>query len=254
MNEQKRRWWDRTFGERQRLLERSFGRSRPPGAPAGNVLPLQWDRMEIPGACCLVIPPTTPGESVRFPHEDWMYLTHGLTQPVDPDHWRKLKQAEKPSSYGSEFALLTREPFEWAPPLLQQVMWYVRARRPLQPHDRLPMHFERSSDGSVEALLGDTSEPGVTPVGPMRALLVWPMAARGIRLRTSIGTFKILYLVTITQPEWDYAREVGTTPLQWLLTRAGFGKRSELDRRCVVSTASQGELAEAAQEALNADV
>jgi hypothetical protein len=246
MIERKRQWWDRTFSERQRLLERTFGCSQPPGAPRGNVLPLQWDRMEIPGACCLVIPPTPTNESVRFPHEDWMYLTLGLTQPVDPEHLRVLREATSPTSYESEFALLTREAADWAPSLLQQVMWYVRARRPLNPGDRLPMRFERTSDGSgIEAILGDTSEPDCRPVGPMRAILVWPMLADRRRLRTSIGGFRVMGLVTITQPEWDYARTVGAAPLQRLLMRAGFGARSEAERRCVVSTATQQELEDA---------
>lgn len=231
MIEATRAWWERTFAERQLALARALGPSHPPGGEPGHVIPLGWSRMEIPGACCMVIPPTAPGDRVRCPHEQWVYVSVGLTQPVDPDHLHALRESESPTSYDAEFAILTRRPCDWAPPLLQQVMWYVRARRPLGVGDRLPMRFEQASNGvAIEALLGDTSEPGCRPRGPMRALLVWPLLAGRRRPRTSIGAFEVRLLTTITQPEWDLARRLGPEELVRRLDAAGVARCAEVDR------------------------
>lgn len=233
MGESTQAWWDRTFAERLAILVRDFGQSHPPGGARGSILPFKWSRMEIPGAACLVIPPTRRFEEVASPHRHWLYVTVGLTQPVDPDHLHTLLESEGPSSYEAEFAVMTRRPADWAPPLLQQVMWYVRARRPLNPGDRLPVRFESSTagDGSLEALLGDTSEPGCRPVGPMRALLVRPLRSCRGDPGTSIARFDVRLLLTITQAEWDLARRVGPNELACRLDALGLGECSVVERR-----------------------
>ncbi|MBI3723648.1 hypothetical protein HY251_06800, partial [bacterium] len=98
-------WFERTFGEREQELIRIFGELHPPGM----VKPLRWQRMEhaharaprvLPCACVVTFAPELGGGE-REKHEDWLYVTHGLTQPEGPEAVAQARaRGEKRSGYG----------------------------------------------------------------------------------------------------------------------------------------------------------
>jgi hypothetical protein len=246
-------WWQRTFAERHAEFVRFFGRTRPPGSADGNVLAFEWDYVQIPGACCMVFPPT-PGDGRDAAARDfWVYATHGLAQPLTRGQADAIRASGVPTSYDAEFLILTRNAAGWAPAVLQQVMWYARDMRPLNTGDRLPFAFERQGDG-VEGLLGDTDdkEPA-SLVGATRALIAWPLLAGGpASLTTSTGSTELRVLTTITQGEWDFARRLSSAHLLLLLRHGGVGQLSAADRSCVVTDPEAGALMERI-ESLDAD-
>ena len=97
-----RLWWEKSFKEREELLRERLGQTDP----LGYVNSFSWNdpNLIIPGACALCFPP----QSVDRHH--WLYLGHGLTQPLEPQppipgRW---------SGYGCEFGILTRDTSPWA--------------------------------------------------------------------------------------------------------------------------------------------
>jgi hypothetical protein len=241
MRDERTRWWQRTFAERHALLERHFGPSHPPGSAAGHVLALEWERIAIPGACCMVFPPGEGNGRERRARRDWLYVTHGLTQPLDDDHLAALAASDEPSGFEAEFAVLTPGPADWAAPLLQQVMWFVRDRNPLGFGDRVPMYFERTVDG-VEALLGECDDVANPIVGAMRSLVVCPLLDGPAAYATSVGSFEIRVVTPITAAERDHARRTSSVHLLLLLAKLGIGQRGDPLRPCVFDDPRAAEL------------
>ena len=223
-------WWQWTFDERREALEAVFGPSRPPGSPEHYVLTFKWDDVDIPGGSCLVFPPQTDVAPPREPHDDWLYVSLGLTQPRRP-----RKGARVGPGYASEFAVLVRDAADWVAPVIRKLMWYVRARRPIVAGDRMPFGFERLPGGAVEATIGEIVTGNNAVVGEMRALLFWPILSNRSVFTTSTGPFQLLVATAITGAEWELAKALSTEHLLLLLHRAGIGQCSDPMRRSVTS-------------------
>ena len=234
------RWWEQTWGERQEEVERVYGPSHPPGSPEGYVTAFAWDDVSIPGGCCLVFPPREAAEPW---HRDWVYAGLGLTQPLGPEDvpGSREEAADRPG-YDAEFGIVLAEPADWAPSLIRQLMWYVRAEMPIGAGDRMPFGAERTSDGTIDANIGDQAADGVPLVGEMRALLFWPyLAAPRSTFTTATGSFTLLIGTAITAGEWEFARRLSSEHLLLLLHRAGVGQRSDLHRRCLTTDPAAAE-------------
>ncbi len=221
-----RLWWEKSFKEREELLRERFGQTDPPG----YVNSFSWDDPEliIPGACALCFPP----QSADRHH--WLYLGHGLTQPLGPQppipgRW---------SGYGCEFGIVARDKSPWAVEILYQLMTYWKsAGATIGIGHRVPVaFFDRNSGGQVQPKLGmvHDSDP-VPPVGEMRALLFWKYGLQPTPLWTNTGYFDILIGTTITQSEWQMTRETSSAHVLLLLSRAGIGQESELERATVTA-------------------
>ena len=93
-----------------------------------------------------------------------------------------------------------------------------------------------SSGGQAEPELGmvQDSDP-VRPVGEIRALLFWKYRLQPTPLWTNTGYFDILIGTTITQGEWQMTKETSSAHVLLLLSRAGIGQGSELDRETVMA-------------------
>jgi hypothetical protein len=69
----------------------------------------------------------------------------------------------------------------------------------------------------------------------MRALLFWKYGLQPKPLWTSTGYFDILIGTTISQNEWQLAKETSSAHVVLLLTRAGIGQVSALRRQTVTA-------------------
>jgi len=214
-------WWEKTFKEREELLRERFGETEPPGW----VMPFSWNDLIVPGACSLCFKPSTP----ERPH--WLYLSHGLTQPLEPEppvqgRW---------SGYGCEFGILTNAESFWTIDALYQLIAYVKSKEAsIGIGHRVPIaFFDKHSEGVVRPELGMVQEDGLTPLGMMRALLFWPYMDQPKPFWTTTGYFDILVGVTITHEEWEMAKETSSTHVLYLLTRAGVGQVSDLGRTTI---------------------
>ena len=221
-----RSWWERTFREREVVLHDRFGPTEPPGV----VTAFSWSDINliIPGACALCFPP----EALGRPH--WLCLSHGLTQPDEPQppvpgQW---------SGYGCEFGIATREKSPWATEILYQLLTYWKSEGlPIGPGARVPLaFFGQDSPSTIQPRLGmiEGDEP-TPPIGEMRALLFWQYRCQPKPLWTSTGYFDLVIATTITQEEWDFAKETSSAHLMLLLERAGIGQLSDLHRSSLTS-------------------
>jgi hypothetical protein len=228
------RWWEDTFAERRRELERVYGVTHPPGSPQEYAVLFEWDDVNIPGGCCLVFPPR---ETAAAGHLDWVYASLGLTQPLVPDDVVTVSEAADParSGYAAELGLVLAGPADWAPRVIRQLMWYVRARAPIAAGDRMPFGAEQAPDGSVDANIGDQAAAGAPVLGGMRALVFWPHLVAPATFTTATGAFSLLIGTTITAGEWEFARRRSSEHLLLLLHRAGPGQRSDLWRPCLTT-------------------
>jgi hypothetical protein len=221
-----RLWWEKSFNEREDLLRERFGETDPPG----YVSSFTWadPRLIIPGACALCFPPQ------REDRQHWLYLSHGLTQPWDP-------QAPIPgrwSGYGCEFGIVTRDKGPWAVDILYLLMTYWKSDgATIGVGHRVPLaFFDRSAGGQAQPELGmiQDSDP-VPPVGEMRALVFWKYSLQPKPLWTNTGYFDILIGTTITRAEWQMIKETSPAHVLLLLSRAGIGQESEMGRVTVTA-------------------
>ncbi len=221
-------WWDESWREREELLRRVFGETEPPG----TVVAYSWERVDmiIPGACCLSFP---PGGSER-PH--WLYLTLGLSQPLTP-----TKDDRGPSAYGWEFGFLAREASDWAPEALYEILSYwMETKNRIDVAHRVPMAFYREGHESRLAPYLRDLEPAdqFHPFGEIRALVFWPYLHFPGQFQTSTGHFGILIGTAITADELALAQQSSSAHLLLLLSRAGIGQISDLQRRSVTAASN----------------
>ena len=242
--------WERTFQEREDEFSRLFGPSHPPGAREDHVISLNLAFPEdhpgvgLPGACVEVYrPDPVPAHADRVPRADWMYLTHGLSQPPGRGGgWGGVGLAREDarglSGYGAEFAVLLREPQQWVPLYLRELMAYVYTTAPVRGGHRVPFGWyalpsgERTS-GERTWFFGSPEEPDVRPLDDTRAMVFWPMLGPVGRVTTSTGTLDLLVGTSITGGEWQLAKQTTSAHLLLLLCRAGVGQRSVFGRRSV---------------------
>jgi hypothetical protein len=122
--------------------------------------------------------------------------------------------------------------------ILYQLMTYWKsAGATIGIGHRVPLaFFDRNSDGQAQPELGmvQDNDP-VPPVGKMRALLFWKYRLQPTPLWTSTGYFDILIGTTITEAEWQMTKETSPAHILLLLSRAGIGQNSEVEREPVTA-------------------
>src|SRR5215510_14396670 len=95
-------FWERTWKEREDEVRRRFGPTEPPGWVTGY----SWPDIRLPGACGLTFPPVNDISDQRGAwhlRHDWLYLSLGLTQPLDREQVTREREAGKSySSHGFE--------------------------------------------------------------------------------------------------------------------------------------------------------
>jgi hypothetical protein len=74
-------FWERTWKERSEAVNLAFGETDP----MRMVVSFSWrDRIRLPGACALQFPPIEARrDPMRYQRVDWLYLSLGLSQPLD---------------------------------------------------------------------------------------------------------------------------------------------------------------------------
>ena len=68
-----------------------------------------------PGACALPLPPIEESAPIlRYRRDDWLYLTMGLSQPLDRKQVKAEREAGKTySSYGIELGFIVPDRCDW---------------------------------------------------------------------------------------------------------------------------------------------
>jgi hypothetical protein len=164
-------FWERTWKERNDVIRHAFGETEPPG----TVVSYSWkDRIRLPGVCALQLPPVEEaGDPVRHARDEWLYLTVGLSQPLDAEQARIERAAgKKYSARGIELALLTESHSHWAFEALYWLLTHITDGEEIAWGDRFPFGFVRRADGTLGACAGNTR--GIALEGEIRALLFWP--------------------------------------------------------------------------------
>ncbi len=224
MAESEQAWWERTWKEREDLLARCYGRFGVPGHE-GKVLAFSGElRLHFPGCCIYAFPPEVEGGSHAARtdgslRDGWLYVTHGPSQPAKrPGRLAKLSAGPTPSGHGIELAVLVREPADWAPELLQNLLLYfARERHPIGEGHRIPFRFLDRAGELVPAIVGADGLKGEKVAGSAAALLIWPTLDPWMPFETSTGVFQVLVATPITQEEWDLAKSTSSTHLLALL-------------------------------------
>ena len=206
--------WLRLWEERRAAVLKAM-KSRP-DEPA--VASFAWKDAALPGACALTFP---PGQG----RKNHLVLTLGLTQPGAPDDLRPPW----------EFAVQVREPADWAPDLLYQLvtLWLKTDWKP-EPGLELPLLFLRDPLGRTWAgLTEDATE--LERVGTLAAAYLWPHPATP-RIDVSSGPFGFLSVVGATPDEKAYAAELSTAHLLLLFARRGVSAALDPFRVSVLAT------------------
>lgn len=228
-------FWERTWEERGEELRRRFGPTDPPD----TVVSFSWDDIRLPGACALVFPPVHEASDPRGPwhkRDHWLYLTLGLTQPLNRKQVEQERQAGKQySSYGFELGIVTHERCDWPTEALYLFLSHVTEGLELNWGDRFAFGFQRNSEGNLSVFTGLPSELGIEPVGEIRAMLFWLYLIPDANFVTSTGKAMIYLATGITEDEWELAKATTTAHVLLLLCRAGVGQRTDPERRSVLS-------------------
>ena len=225
-------FWERTWRERSEAVRRAYGETDPPE----TVCAFSWqDRIRCPGACALALPPVQSSrDPVRHGREHWLYLTLGLSQPLDERQVQAERAAgRKYSALGIEFAFVTTAKSPWANDALYYFITYMTEGEVIRWGDRFPMLFH-DRRGTLAVLTGDATGIDISPVGKLRAVLFWPYLFPDWELTTSTGKFMVLVATGITQAEWELAQQTTTVHLLLLLCRAGIGQCTIPDRACLL--------------------
>lgn len=224
-------FWERTWNERGDEIRRAFGDTWPPGI----VHAFSWDNIRCPGACAMTLPPIEQSrDPLRHRRDHWLYLTLGLSQPLDEQEFLQGRAAGKAfSRFGVEFAFLTESQATWPIDALYYFMTYMTEGEFIAWGDRFPMQF-MNRDGEVVVTTGVPSTLASCE-GKIRAALFWPYLFPDGELVTSTGRFMVLVATGITESEWQLAKQTTTAHLLLLLCRAGIGQRTIVDRDCLLT-------------------
>ncbi len=229
-------FWERTWEERGEVLKRAYGDTSPPD----TVISFSWrDRIRCPGACALPLPPVDASrDPLRHRRDDWLYLTMGLSQPLDQREVDAAREAGSPySSRGFELGFLVPDQCGWPAEVLQGLMTLITDDVPIQWGTHFPFGFTRRDSGELAGFGGRAEDASVAPCGPIRALLFWRYLIPDWELSTSTGEFIILIGTGITAEEWQHSRATTAAHLMLLLCRAGIGQRTIADRECLFEIA-----------------
>jgi hypothetical protein len=233
-------WFMRTFEERENALDEWFGKSHPPGCPQGHVVSFHIcgsgnHQTLIPGACAHVCPPRVRGHEPRpITRGDWLYVSVGLSQPAGPEDqpWDNSDRGCRLSGHGVEFAICVPEASNWPASFLAELLGYAARQSPVYQGHRIPFGLYQAASEQTQWFVGFDKDLGIKPVGPIRALLFWPLLCAPRWFTTSTGNFELLCATTITQSEWEYARQTSSAHLLLLLCEAGIGQTSFTQREC----------------------
>jgi suppressor of fused protein SUFU len=229
-------FWERTWQERHDEIHRAFGDTFPPK----TVVSFSWkDRIRCPGGCALHLPPIEASrDPLRHRRDDWLYLTMGLSQPLDEKQVETERAAGKSySSFGFEFAFVTPNECTWATQALYYFITYLTDGERIKWGDRFPFGFHRRATGELAVYTGDGESAGLTPIGEMRAVLFWPYLFPDSTLVTSTGKFMVMVATGITSREWELAKQTTTAHVLLLLCRAGIVQRTIPERQCLLASA-----------------
>ena len=228
-NEDEDAWFQRTWTEREERLWQLYGPSQPAGSPAGHVLALPAEvRLERPGSCVYVFPPC--GGAERTPRASWVYVSHGLTQPLEP-----CDEVDR-SGDGWEFAVETASAGDWAPLALQLFVEEVIAGAEFDVGHRVAGFFARHA-GALIPFLGTPDMHQADPVGPLRWWLLFPHLRPWTELTCETGRFALLGAVGLCDDEFALLEDVNRCGyhLQLLLCERGVGQRTDPLRPSVLS-------------------
>jgi hypothetical protein len=172
------------------------------------------------------------------PRPDWLYLSLGLTQPLDAREVRETRAAGRSySAHGYELGFLTNAAAKWPPQALYLLLSLVTEDLKLKWGDRLAFGFRGTDAGELEPFTGYPEDLGFKPIGSIRAILFWPYLFPNANFATSTGKAMIWIATGITADEWDAAKGTTTAQLLLLLMRAGVGQRTDPDRPSVFADA-----------------
>jgi hypothetical protein len=228
-------FWERTWQERGDAIKLAYGDTSPPE----TVLSFSWhDSIRCPGACALPLPPIEASrDRVRHRRDDWLYLTMGLSQPLDREQVQAEREAGKSySSRGFELGFVVPDQCEWPGDALYGFMTHITDGVEIEWGHRFAFGFTERTHGELGLFTGYPEDVGVTPFGQIRAVLFWRYLFPDWEFLTSTGKFMALIATGITQREWQAAKETTTVQLLLLLCRAGIGQRTLVQRRCLFDT------------------
>ncbi|MBI1889414.1 MAG: suppressor of fused domain protein [Burkholderiales bacterium] len=205
-------WYEDAMQSREVALIARFG----PYSPEDKVFKPQNQALEtaIPGFAFLRFPPS---EGRPF----WLYITHGLSQPSEPEESEKRDQ-ERLSGFGIEFALATRVEEAWPFTMLEALTSYaLQGIKPVLPWDRVP-----SSDLMENA--------------PGGHLLALQAPGYDTQIITATGKFHIVHLVGVTSAEVTKAKlrpgVEGSKALECVLHRLNVGCVTDRKRECLTDS------------------
>jgi hypothetical protein len=228
-------FWERTWKEREDEVRRRFGPTDPPNW----VHSFSWNDLRLPSACALVFPPAQKTDDPRGAwHErsEWLYVTLGLTQPLDKKQMQKEREAGRQySAYGFELGMLTDAKCQWPIQALYLFTTHVTEGVRLNWGDRFAFGLRKSEAGKLEPFTGHPSTSGIEPANELRAVLFWPYLLKDSSFVTSTGKAMIYIATGITEDEWALAKATTTAHLLLLLCRAGIGQRTVPDRPSVMT-------------------
>lgn len=228
-------FWERTWQERGEEVRGRFGPTEPPD----YVISFSWDTPRLPGACALVFPPVMNTNNARgawHRRDHWLYLTLGLTQPLDQIQVMDERRAGKQfSSHGFELGILTDEKSDWPTKALYLFLSHITEGLELHWGDRFAFGFRQEADGSLGVFTGLPGELRIEPAGEIRAMLFWPYLFPDANFVTSTGKAMIYIATGITEDEWQLAKATTTAHVLLLLFRAGVGQRTDPERRSVMT-------------------
>ena len=223
-------FWERTWKEREEEVRRRFGPTDPPD----SVVSFSWNDLRLPGGCALVFPPvhdTSGPNGAWYRRNHWLYVTLGLTQPLNKEQVKKERKAGKTySSYGFELGILTDQKCDWPTKALYLFTSHVTEGLELNWGDRFAFGLRQNDAGALEPFTGKSSDLGITPASELRAMLFWPYLLKDSSFVTSTGKAMIYIATGITEDEWALAKATTTTHVLLLLCRAGIGQRTDPGR------------------------
>jgi hypothetical protein len=228
-------FWERIWKEREDEVCRRFGPTDPPNW----VHSFSWNDLRLPGGCALVFPPVEKGNDPRGAwHErnHWLYLTLGLTQPLNQQQMQKDRDAGRQySSYGFELGILTDEKCDWPTQALYLFATHVTEGVQLKWGDRFGFGLRKTDAGDLAPFAGRATSLGLQPASELRAMLFWPYLLKDSSFVTSTGKAMIFVATGITEDEWALAKATTTAHLLLLLCHAGIGQRTIPERQSVLS-------------------